>query len=417
MTKYKARTSYLIVLQELNSRLAERAPTRIQLLAGPRQVGKTTLLLELARGLGPRAFYQSGDGPEAAAPGAWERLWQQVERLAREHAEQGGVVVMLDEVQHISDWPLRLKGEWDRILRLGLPVHVIASGSSALHLGTGSRESLAGRFERLTLSHWGAEALAAAFGLPRREAIELVVNGGACPGAVTLRHDHARRMAYLRDAIVEPAIGRDILSLAAVRKPALLRQVFAAAASSPAQVVSLQKLQGMLADRGALETIAHYLKLLEEAFLVAGLERHSERLLRRRASPPKLVLLNNAFLAAMDPRGAPDREREPDRFGAWVENACLAFAWNAGQQVRCWREEPLEVNAVLEGSWGPLAIEVKTGPFVAADLRGLFEFTRRHPAYRPLLLCDERHLEVARRCGVEAMAWDAFLWHGPHAVD
>lgn len=415
MTENTSSASYLSIRQSLVERLAESAPARIQLLAGPRQVGKTTLLLELARGLEDRALYQSGDGPEAATPGAWERFWQLAERLAREHAGRGGAVVMLDEVQHHSDWPRRLKGEWDRILRLGLPVHVVASGSSALHPGSGSRESLAGRFERLTLSHWSAAALADTFGLTRQEAIDLVVGGGAFPGAVALRHEPARRLAYLRDAIIEPAIGRDILSLAVVRKPALLRQVFGAAAAAPAQVVSLQKMQGLLVDRGALETIAHYLNLLQEAFLVAGLERYSERLLRRRAAPPKLVPLNNAFLVAMDPRGAPDREREPDRFGAWVENACLAFAWNAGQQVRYWREEPLEVDAVIDGSWGRLAIEVKTGSFVAADLRGLFEFTRRHPAYRPLLLCDERQLDAARRYGVEAMAWDEFLWQGPQA--
>ncbi len=386
---------------------------RIQLLAGPRQVGKTTLLLELAGGLGNRALYLAGDSPEAAAPGAWERLWQQAQAVAGREAARGGAVVLLDEVQHFPGWSARLKGEWDRVLRLGLPVHVVASGSSALHLGEGSRESLAGRFERLTLSHWSAAAVAQAFGLGRDEAVDLIVNGGAYPGAVALRGQRERQRAHLRDAIVEPAIGRDILSLAAVRRPGLLRQVFAAAVSAPAQVVTLQKMQGLLADRGALETISHYLHLLEDAFLVAGCERPAKRALRRRASPPKLVVLNNALMAAMDPRGAPDRAREPDRYGAWVENACLAFAWNAGQQVRYWREEPLEVDAVLDGSWGPLALEVKTGPFGASDLRGLFEFTRRNPGYRPLVLCDPSHVDAALRCGVEAMPWADFLWGGP----
>ena len=94
---------------------------------------------------------------------------------------------------------------------------------------------------------------------------------GSYPGAFPLREDERRWAAYVRDAILEPAICRDILALAAVRRPALLRQVFGVAASSPAQVVSLQKIQGQLQDAGALETIAHYLALLEEAFLVAPL--------------------------------------------------------------------------------------------------------------------------------------------------
>jgi predicted AAA+ superfamily ATPase len=120
-----------------------------------------------------------------------------------------------------------------------------------------------------------------------------------------------------------------------------LRQVFGVCASSPAQIVSLQKIQGQLQDRGALETIAHYLSLLEEAFLVAPLAKHSPRLARRRAAPPKLVTLDNALCAVVDPRGIPDPSTDPTRFGAWVENACLAHAWNAGQRVTYWREEPL----------------------------------------------------------------------------
>lgn len=191
----------------------------------------------------------------------------------------------------------------------------------------------------------------------------------------------------MRDAIVEPAIGRDMLVLAPIRRPALLRQVFGVALAAPAQIVSLQKLQGQLADGGALETIAHYLTLLEEAFLVAPLAKHARsRALCLRAAPPKLVVLNQALLAAADPRRGPDPVTEAARFGAWVENACLAHAWNSGQEVTYWREEPLEVDGVLDGSWGQWAIEVKTGAVSTADLRPLLEFVRRFPDYRPLLV-------------------------------
>jgi predicted AAA+ superfamily ATPase len=289
----------------------------------------------------------------------------------------------------------------------------VATGSSALRLASGSKESLAGRFERLTLAHWSASALAQTFGLTPDDAAELVVRMGAYPGAMELREDVARWSAYVRDAIVEPAIGRDILALAVVRRPALLRQVFAVATASPAQIVSLQKLQGQLQERGALETVAHYLRLLEEAYVVAPLEKHASQPARRRAAPPKLVTLSNALLAVVDPRGIPDATREPSRFGAWVENACLAFAWNAGYQVTYWREEPLEVDAVLDGDGGAWAIEVKTGPFGTADVRGLLEFTRRFPRHRPLLVCDPSEVAAAARIGVPAISWKRFLLEGP----
>jgi hypothetical protein len=410
MADSEYRLGYAGCRSHLAERLAEPAPGRIQLLTGPRQVGKTTLLLELARRLGEAALYGAADAPEAALPGWWERLWQQGEDRARKH---GSAVLLLDEIQHLAGWSGRLKASWDAVRRRGAPLHVVATGSSALRLGAGARERMTGRFERLTLAHWQAGDLAAAFDLEPGEAARVVVREGAYPGAVPLRADRARWRAYLRDAIIEPALGRDLLALGVIRKPALLRQVFAAAATSPCQVVSLQKLQGALQDPGALETIAHYLQLLEEAYLVAPLEKFAQRDARRRAAPPKLVVLSNALLAAGDPRGAPDASDERARFGAWVENACLAHAWNTGQRVRYWREEPLDVDAVLEGSWGAWALEVKTGQFVARDLAGLFEFTRRHPRFRPLVVGDRASRETALHAGAAWVSWEQFLLAGP----
>jgi predicted AAA+ superfamily ATPase len=227
--------------------------------------------------------------------------------------------------------------------------------------------------------------------------------------------DIARWRAYVRDSIIEPAIGKDVLALGVVRRPGLLRQIFAVAISMPAQIVSLQKLQGQLHDRGALETVAHYLALLEEAYLVAALKKFAEHEHRRRAAPPKLVALNNALLSAMHPEGPPDPSREPARFGLWVENACLAFAWNSGQRVMYWREEPLEVDGIIEGSWGAWAIEVKTGTFDATHLRGLMEFCRRHPRYRPLLVTSPEDEPLAKRLGVTCINWSDFLLTGPRA--
>ena len=393
----------------LVDRLREPAPGRIQLLTGPRQVGKTTLLLDLAAQFGDRAVYAAGDEPDAALPGFWERRWAEAEARAK----QGTAVLLLDEVHHLSDWAGRLKGEWDRARRRHINIHVVATGSSALRVATGSRESLAGRFERLTLSHWPAIALADAFHLSPREAAQDLVRFGSYPGAVEFQRDLARWRAYVRDSIIGPAIGRDVLALGVVRRPALLRQVFAIAAALPAQIVSLQKMLGQLQDSGALETVAHYLALLQDAYLIAPIEKHSPQIHRRRASPPKLLVLNNALLSASHPNGAPDPAREPERFGVWVENACLAFAINQGQQVLYWREQPLETDAVCDGSWGKLAVEVKTGRFDVQALRGLLEFCRRNPAFKPLVITAPGDEETARRNGIESISWEDFLIAGP----
>jgi hypothetical protein len=393
----------------LLDRLAENAPGRIQILTGPRQVGKTTLLLEIAERFGGQAVYAAGDAPEAALPGYWERCWTSAES----RAASGKTVLLLDEIHHLADWAAKLKGYWDRIRRKRIPIHVIVTDSSALGVATGSRESLAGRFERQTLSHWPAASLAEVFKLAPGEAALSLVRYGSYPGAFELEKDPLRWRSYVRDAIIEPAIGRDVLALGIVRRPALLRQVFAVATGSPAQIVSLQKIQGLLQDSGALETITHYLALLQDAYLVAALEKHSTSALRRRSSPPKLVTLNNGLISAMHPDGAPDPVREPERFGRWVENACLAFAINEGQQVTYWREEPLEIDAVFQGSWGKWAVEVKTSKFSAPDLRGLLEFNKRNPAFAPLVITAPGDEAAAKGHGVRSLNWKDFLLHGP----
>ncbi len=393
--------------------LAEPAPSRIQLLTGPRQVGKTTLLLELAAELGDRAIYAPADNPEASLPGWWERLWVRLNEVA---AGPAGAVLLLDEAHRFPDWATRLKAEVDRLKQRGTPIHIIATGSSALGITWRSRESLAGRFERLTMTHWSASDLMARFGIDAGEAVRTVVAMGTYPGAMDLRYDLPRWQAYMRDAIVEPAIARDIMELTEVRKPGLLRQIFALCMTFPARIVALNTLQGGLQDRGALETISHYLHLLEEAFLVAPLPKFSVRLHRRRAAPPKIVVLNNALMAAADPLGSPDPVTDSVRFGAWIENACLAYCWNSGHQVAYWREEPLELDGVIEGPWGRWAIEIMTGTLRSEGLRGLLEFTRRHPTYRPLLLCDRDQTGFAGHLGIPALPWDRFLLEGPGGV-
>jgi predicted AAA+ superfamily ATPase len=396
----------------LLDRLREPAPGRIQLLTGPRQVGKTTLLLDLAEHLGEAAHYVAADDPQAGLPGFWERVWTEAET----RASRGGGALFIDEIQHIADWAARIKAQYDRLRRRKIRLHVVATGSSALRLGAGSRESLAGRFERLTLTHWSALTLMERFKLAPSASTLLTVRLGSYPGSLQFQNDIPRWRAYVRDSIIEPAIGKDVLALGVVRRPGLLRQIFAVAISMPAQIVSLQKLQGQLHDRGALETVAHYLALLEEAYLVAPLRKFGAREHRQRAAPPKLVALNNALPSALHPQGPPDPSREPARFGSWVENACLAFAWNSGQRVTYWREEPLEVDGIIDGSWGAWAVEVKTGAFDSSQLRGLLEFCRRHPRYRPLVVTAPGDESLAGRLGVACINWSDFLLSGPGKI-
>jgi len=399
-------TSYGDVLRELERRLREPAPGLLQVLTGPRQVGKTRLLGEIEAGFEGRARYVAADAAAASLPGWWEAQWAEAERRA---VNRPPAVLLIDEIQYVSDWGRRLKASHDAIRRRRVPLHVVVSGSSSLSLGRGARETMAGRFERLRLLHWSAGEIARVFSMDPREAVETAVRQGTYPGATGFLEDRDRWRAYLRDAIVEPAIGKDIMALEVIRKPALLRQLFMIAAGHPAEIVTLQKLRGRLEESGALTTLAHYLDVLEQASLVAGLEKHSEHAVRRRRAPPKLVVLNPGIVGALSDEDEPS----PARFGRWVENACLAHAWNSGQTVKYWRAEPYEVDMVTTGSWGDWAVEVKTGRYSVRDLAGLLEFCRRFPKFSPLVLADCEDEATARDAGLPCRSWASFLLGGP----
>ena len=405
MIEKRNKNTFQSIRAILKVRINETSPALIQLLVGPRQVGKTTLLLEIATEWEGRSLYASADSPEAALPNWREGIWRRIEAMAH---SGNPAVLLLDEVQYLPDWSLWLKSKFDESRRLGLPIRIVASGSSSLQLGTGARESMAGRFEKLTLSHWGAGDIAKIAGISAQEAARRLVTHGGYPGAVVFWNDPARWEAYVRDAIIEPAIGRDLLHLEKVRKPALLRQVFAVAAAYPAEILSLEKIAGVLAEKGALETISHYLDLLNEAFLVAPLQKFSNSEIRRRRSSPKLIVRNNALLVAGGNK-IPDPKVDPDRWGYWVENACLARAINDGLGVHFWREEPWEVDGVVESGGEHYLLEVKTGRYSAEDLRGLGHTAQKFPECRPIVLCDPGCERVAEAAGFEASSWVDFL--------
>lgn len=167
-------------------------------------------------------------------------------------------------------------------------------------------------------------------------AFHLVTHGGY-PGAVVFWNDPARWQTYMRDSIIGPAIGRDILHLEKIRKPALLRQVFAIAAAHPSEILSLEKIAGLLAEKGAIETISHYLDLLHEAFLVTPLQKFAQSEIRRRRSSPKLVVKTGRY-SAEDLRGLGHASKKfPEcRPIVLCDQGCECIAEAAGFEAYSW---------------------------------------------------------------------------------
>ena len=341
----------------LAERLTEDA-ARIQVVSGPRQVGKTTVVRQALRELDQPSHYASADDP-ALRDSAWlEAQWEEGRRIARER--RAGAILAIDEIQKVSGWAEAVKRLWDEDRRVEFPLRVVLLGSAALLVQRGLSESLTGRFELIRAPHWSFGEMRDAFGLSLDEFIHF----GGYPGAAGLIEDEARWAAYVLDSIVETTISRDLLLLTRVDKPALLRSLFRLVCDYSGQIVSYQKLTGQLQDAGNTTTLAHYLDLLAASGLAVGLEKYASGKIRQRRSTPKLLALDTALVSATSGNTFAEARADRERWGRLVETAVgahLVATRDPRAEILYWRNRGKEVDFVVERGKQLTAIEVKSG--------------------------------------------------------
>ena len=341
----------------LAARLAE--PRRfIQVVAGPRQVGKSTLVQQVTDALTLPVRQASADEPTLRGAEWIAQQWEAA-RLSIEDAE--GAVLVLDEIQKIPGWSETVKRLWDEDTRAKRPLKAVLLGSAPLLIAQGLTESLAGRFEVLPLSHWSYAEMRAAFGWP----VDAYVFYGGYPGAAPLIGEPARWARYVLDSLIETSISRDVLLLTRVDKPALLRRLFELACRYSGQVLSYTKMLGQLQDAGNTTTLAHYLELLAGAGMVCGLPKYAGDAARSRGSSPKLQVLNTALMTAVSGTTLAEARADREFWGRLVESAVGAHLANAAMRGECalhyWRERNHEVDFVVQAGRRLTAIEVKSG--------------------------------------------------------
>jgi predicted AAA+ superfamily ATPase len=343
---------------ELARRLAERRRF-IQTVAGPRQAGKTTLVQQVIEGSGLAARYASADEPTLRGPDWIGQQWEAA-RLAARDAGRRGTVLVLDEIQKIPGWSETVKRLWDEDTRAKRPLKVVLLGSAPLLVQRGLTESLAGRFELLSLPHWSFAEMAAAFGW----SLDQYLFYGGYPGAAPLARDHARWVRYVMDALIETTISRDVLLLSRVDKPALLRRLFELGCRYSGQVLSYTKMLGQLQDAGNATTLAHYLDLLAGAGMVTGLQKFAGEAARQRGSSPKLQVLNTALMTAQSGLTLREARADGEFWGRLVESAVGAHLANAAAtgalELFYWRDRNREVDFVARVGRTVTAIEVKS---------------------------------------------------------
>ncbi|MGO9137737.1 MAG: ATP-binding protein [Syntrophales bacterium] len=371
------------ILNTIKGRIAERRRF-MQVIVGPRQTGKTTLARQLIDDLGLPSHYASADEPTLKTTTWIEQQWETA-RIKARTGEHKKALLVLDEVQKIGHWSEVVKRLWDEDTAMGEVLQVILLGSSPLLIQTGLTESLAGRCELIPVVHWSFSEMQEAFGWN----VEQYIFYGGYPGSADLISNPRRWANYIKDSLIETTISRDILLMRRVDKPALLRRLFELGCIYSGQVLSFQKMLGQLQDAGNTTTLAHYLNLLEGAGLLMGLPKYGGRIVRQRASSPKLQVLNTALITAQSESDFDATLKDREYWGHLVESAIGATLANGlkgtGAELFYWRERNREIDYIIRKDDMLVAMEVKSGRS-KTNLAGMDSFAKAYPVKRKLLI-------------------------------
>lgn len=369
-------------LQLLKKRIEE--PRKfIQVLVGPRQVGKTTMITQLLPQLSVPHLLESADAISATNTTWLAQVWESA-RLRLKVSEASEFLIVIDEIQKIDNWSELVKQQWDKDTRENINIKVVLLGSSRLLIQKGLTESLAGRFETLYLGHWSYSEMQEAFGWN----IQQYVYFGGYPGSASLINDEVRWKNYINDSLIETSISKDILMLTRVDKPALLKRLFELGCLYSGQILSFTKIVGQLQDAGNTTTLANYLQLLSDCGLLGGLDKYAGDIIRKRGSSPKFQVYNNALLCAQSDTTYETAITTAGLWGRLVESAVgthlLNHSISERYKLSYWREGNNEVDFILEKGNKVIGLEVKSG--MKPENAGMQVFADKYHPEKVLLI-------------------------------
>jgi Predicted ATPase (AAA+ superfamily) len=363
-----------VQFKELESRIKE-ARDKIQVISGPRQVGKSTLVKQVLQEIDMPYMMVSADNVDHDNSGWISEMWS----TARARMKASGVseyLLVIDEVHKVDNWSEAVKKEWDEDTFNDLGLKVVILGSSRLLLKDGLTESLAGRYELIRMPHWSYSEMHDAFDMD----LDQYIYFGGYPGGAKYVKDEIRWRRYIKDSIVAPAIERDVLMTKMVYKPALMKLLFELGCSYSSKELSLNKMLGQLQDAGNVTTLANYLNTLNESGLLGGLYKYAQDNARKYNSVPKLMVYNTALFSVQSGMSFNKAFTAPKEWGRWVESAVGAYLLNKADEydykLYYWRERNDEVDFVIDTNNKLIAIEVKSGRRTTND--GLSEFKKRY---------------------------------------
>ena len=369
-------------IKQLTARIKE--PRRfIQVIMGPRQVGKTTLVNQLSRQVDLESYFVSADAVPSSDTSWLAQQWETA-RQQMKIQQRTEFLLVIDEIQKIHNWSEMVKLLWDTDTRENRQLKVILLGSSRLLIQQGLTESLAGRFEATYMPHWSYREMRNAFNWT----LEQYIWFGGYPGSGDLIGDEERWKNYINNSLIETSISKDILMLTRIDKPALMRRLFELGCLYSGQILSFTKILGQLQDAGNTVTLSHYLELMDTAGLLGGIDKYAADVVRKRASSPKFQVHNTALISAQSNEFFEAIKNDPKEWGRMVESAVGAHLLNSGLsegfKVYYWRERNDEVDFVLERRGKVIGLEVKSGADQSNS--GLSEFQKKFNPEKVLII-------------------------------
>ena len=356
---------------QLIKRRLEEPRKFLQVVMGPRQVGKSTVVKQVLQDLDiPYQHFSADNVPNSDS--SWiENCWEAVRQI-KENKGLQTIILVIDEIQKIVNWSESVKKEWDRDTFNDVDIKVLLLGSSRILLERGLSESLAGRFEEIRMTHWNYQEMKDCFGFSLNQYIFY----GGYPGAASLIDDYDRYLQYVQSSIIDATINKDILMDTPIAKPALLRQTFELGAAYSGQLLSLTKMLGELQDAGNTVTLSGYINLLNDSGLLRGVQKYSVDMARRRASVPKFHVYNNALKTVYTSQTFDQVILDRKLWGHIFESAIGAYIVSQSFvhrfEVFYWREKQYEVDFVLRKNGVLVAIEIKSNN--EKNTKGLDQF-------------------------------------------
>jgi predicted AAA+ superfamily ATPase len=336
---------------------------------GLRRVGKTTLMLKIIEdtieeGFDSRAIiYFSFDEFRDVEIRA---VMNEYEELMEREIGTGEYLLLLDEIQKLSNWENQLKSFYDVF---GKRIKIIISGSESLFIRRKRKETLAGRIfefkvellsfkEFLFFKGVNFEPV----GLYERELAKLFnefTSTYGFPELVNIKEKDVIKK-YVKESIVEKVVYRDIPGLFKIKEISVIESLLNVIMEEPGQLIELSGLAKEL--KISRQTLSNYMVYLEESFLIKKLYNYSGS---RRKTERKLKKYYPAVIS-------PDLLFREDNLSKSHVFECLVV--NQLKAEFFWRDPYKNEVDIVTTNGEPVPIEVKYGK---TDFKGLLAFMKR----------------------------------------